>query len=189
MSSERYVLDALAKGTFSPARSLHGGLHELAHFWWMIADPNSAEDWINEGLAEFSAFRASSKRFGPARRTQLLSAYLQDASQCATRTPITSTGYQSEDRYVNRYEKVSLLLAVLEQRHGSKAMDGLLRKVFQAFRGTRLATTPAVLALAEQQLGGAARTFLEAGLNQQDFPLEAIRKDLQLPAPAAVPKA
>ena len=49
--------DALAT-----AATLHGTLHELAHFWWRIVAASTPSDWINEGLAEYSAFRLSGLR-------------------------------------------------------------------------------------------------------------------------------
>ena len=38
----------------------------VAHFWWIIADPASPHDWINEGLAEFTPFRLTEEQFGKA---------------------------------------------------------------------------------------------------------------------------
>lgn len=182
--SEVRVQESLGKGNYSPMRSYHGGIHEVAHFWWQVADA-SREDWINEGLAEFTALRMSARRFGSERRMRLLASFVQDASECTTKVSILETDSKSPDRYVNHYEKTSLLLSVLEQRHGAAAMEAFLRSVYQAFKGTRTARTPEVLALLERHLSREARIFLEAGLKTQDFPLEAIRMELKLPAPKA----
>ena len=116
---------------------------------------------------------------------RLLASFVQDASECTTKVSILETDSKSPDRYVNHYEKTSLLLSVLEQRHGAAAMEAFLRSVYQAFKGTRTARTPEVLALLERHLSREARIFLEAGLKTQDFPLEAIRMELKLPAPKA----
>lgn len=175
-----------AKGTYSPAMGFHGGIHEVAHFWWHLADVNR-EDWLNEGLAEFSALRMSAKQFGPERRKELLTQFLQDAAECSERISILGTNFRHDDRYVNLYEKTSLLLAVLEKRHGAAAMDAFLKEVYQSFKGTRAATTIAALVMAEKRFGRANRVFLEEALNAATFPLEAVRRELDLPAPKVRP--
>ncbi len=49
---------------FGVAREFKYLAHEAAHFWWMIAGPNMLDDRINEGLAEFSSFRAAEEMYG-----------------------------------------------------------------------------------------------------------------------------
>jgi hypothetical protein len=181
--SEDFVRSQVAKGTYSPAESFRGGIHEAAHFWWHVADTNR-EDWLNEGLAEYSAVRMTILLFGQPQRKALLAAFLQHASRCRDKVSILGTTFRHDDRYVNHYEKTSLLLAVLEQRHGAEAMDAFLKDIHQAFKGTRGATTAAVLTLAEKRFGHASRTFLEEALNAVAFPLEAVGRELDLPLPA-----
>ena len=61
--SEEFAEQELKK-EYGEAKDFHGNGHEMAHFWWQLADTNNPDDWINEGLAEFSAFRLSEERFG-----------------------------------------------------------------------------------------------------------------------------
>ena len=28
--------------------SMHGSLHEMGHFWWILANSSTSDDWINE---------------------------------------------------------------------------------------------------------------------------------------------
>jgi hypothetical protein len=56
--SEEYALHRINE-PYGKARNFHGNCHEMAHFWWILADTDSPDDWLNEGLAEFSAFRLS----------------------------------------------------------------------------------------------------------------------------------
>ena len=60
--SEEYAVGLLGQ-EFGQARDFHGSVHELSHFWWHIADAATADDWMNEGPAEYSAFRLSEEFF------------------------------------------------------------------------------------------------------------------------------
>ena len=59
------------------ARDLRYIAHEVAHYWWHLADTNTPEDWINEGLAEYSALLVSRTLFG----TEFADALLEDYRQ------------------------------------------------------------------------------------------------------------
>src|SRR6202012_5130405 len=86
-------------GKYGAAAELHGQLHELAHFWWSIADANGTDDWINEGAAEYSAMVISGRRFGPEFRRFLIKRYQDDARTGSTQEAIVSTSSSSRDRY------------------------------------------------------------------------------------------
>ena len=132
---------------------MQGAAHELAHFWWSIADATTGDDWINEGLAEYSALAAAGSRFGQGARDSLLAAYRRDAAQSQTAVTVAATPTDSPDRYVNRYEKPALLLAEAEQTYGPEPLREALRTVYARFRGTRAATTAAVLSIIGDVLG------------------------------------
>ena len=61
--SEKRALKIL-KEPFGNERDIKGNVHELAHFWWSIADTNTNNDWINEGLAEYSAMSFATHQYG-----------------------------------------------------------------------------------------------------------------------------
>jgi hypothetical protein len=175
--SEKYAL-SLMKEEFGEARDFHGGAHELAHFWWAIADPNTPDDWINEGLAEFSAFRLSEERFGKAFADTLIQEYRQHAKDSRTSSPIAETETSSPDRYVNRYEKVALMFIEAQRRFGQESTDKLLRSLCTRFAATRNATTELFLEEAETQMGKEAQAFFRnalydksGGLSASDHPL------------------
>lgn len=142
-------------------RVMQGAAHELAHFWWSIADVGTGDDWINEGLAEYSAFSAATAEFGQPARDSLLAQYRQDAAQSQTDATIVATAADSRDRYVNRYEKPVLLLAELEQTYGRERVHRALREVYARFHGTRAATTAAVLTIFGQVLSPDAAARLK----------------------------
>ena len=156
ISSARYRNRQLAR-PLGRMRVMQGAAHELAHFWWSIADVGTADDWINEGFAEYSAFVAVASEFGEAARDSLLAGYRRDATRSEANTTIAAS---SAEGYVNRYEKPALLLADLEQTYGPGRVRDALRAVYSQFRGTRAATTAAVLSIIGRVLGPAAEARL-----------------------------
>ncbi len=80
---------------FGEARDFGHNCHELAHFWWMLVDPNTPDDWINEGLAEFSAFRISEEIFGKVFAEMRIGEYRQNASESKTSDSIAETEQSS----------------------------------------------------------------------------------------------
>jgi hypothetical protein len=165
---EDYALSILDQA-FGQARDLHGACHELAHFWWMIADTSTPDDWINEGLAEYSAFRLSEEFHGEAFADILVQEYREHAGASQTGTPIVATTGSSDDRYVNRYEKTALIYIEARRRYGQESLDHLFRALYTMFAGTRGATTDRFLEEAERQLGSEARDFLHRALHQGEW--------------------
>jgi hypothetical protein len=143
------------------ARSFLGTAHELAHFWWGVADTETHDDWINEGLAEFSAFSAASALFGSEVRDSLLAGYRRSIPTGKLSTPIAATPNESPDRYLNHYQKPTLLFASLESTVGQNRLMEFLRKIYEAHHERRDATTPAVLRIARNVLGAEAERRLE----------------------------
>jgi hypothetical protein len=160
ISSAAYRNRQLA-GPLGPIRVMQGATHELAHFWWSIADVATGDDWINEGLAEYSALAAVTARFGQIARDSLLAVYRRDAARSQTTATIAATPAQSPDRYVNRYEKPALLLAELDSVYGLRMREAL-GLVYTRFRGTRAATTAEVLSIMGGVLGPGAEARLRA---------------------------
>jgi hypothetical protein len=158
ISSARYRNRQLARA-LGRMRVMQGAAHELAHFWWSIADVGTTDDWINEGLAEHSAFAAVAAEFGEAARDSLLAGYRRDATRSEATTTIAAS---SAEGYVNRYEKPVLLLADIEQTYGPGRVRDALRELYGRFRGTRAATTAAVLSIFGRILGLEAEARLKA---------------------------
>ncbi len=127
------------------------------------------DDWINEGLAEFSAFRLSEEFFDKAFADLLVREYREHAAQSKTETPITETEGSSEDRYVNRYEKVTLLLLEARRRFGQESLDRVLKALHTRYAGTRKATTEFLLEEVETQLGADAKVFFSTTLSQKKW--------------------
>ncbi len=179
--SEGYAQDQL-RGDFGLARAAHGSCHELAHFWWHIAGAESPDDWINEGLAEFSAYRLSRELFGDAFAARLLTEYREHAAKSSEEVAIAETASSSADRYVNRYEKTTLLLVEASRRFGQERLDEVLRSLYERHSGKGGATTALFLAEVESRLGAPGRAFFEDALFAKRWSEDLLRPPAESPA-------
>jgi hypothetical protein len=167
--SEKYAMSQRHK-EFGQARSFHGAAHEMGHFWWSIADANTPDDWINEGLAEFSAYRLSEQYSGKDFADLLVKEYQEHAAQSKTEAAIAETQTTSDDRYVNRYEKTTLLFVEARRRFGQERLDGVFKALYSRFAVMRNATTALFLEEVEKQLGPEAKAFFSEALYRKNLP-------------------
>jgi hypothetical protein len=165
--SEERTLQKLSE-PFGEARDFSHNCHELAHFWWMLVDPNTTDDWINEGLAEFSAFRISEEIFGKSFAEMRIGEYRQNASESKTSDAIAETEQSSADREVNRYYKTTLMFLDAQNRFGAEPLDKVLRALYARFAGNHQATTALFLEEVERQMGKEAQTFFRDTLYRKN---------------------
>ena len=144
---------------FGVDEDLHGAVHELSHFWWRIADTSGPNDWLNEGLAEYSSFRLSGLLSGSAFQDKLLDRYRTHARDEPGDIAIAETPTDSKMRYVNRYERTTLMFHTAGNRFGQDHLDALLRALYSRFSGDKGATTVLFLEMAEQHIGNKAKDF------------------------------
>jgi Peptidase family M1 domain len=145
--------------------NIQGNIHELSHFWWQIADINTPDDWINEGLAEYSSFSYASQKFGKGFRNYLMNQYLDDISKNHENISIVDTKSDSSSRYVNRYEKTTILFCLLEKKFGRQKLIEALRAFYVEFKGTRKATTTSFLVTLKKYIGIKATHFAQEYLS------------------------
>jgi len=84
--SEKFALEQRSN-KFGYARDFRLNAHEIAHLW-SKASTSTPDDWINEGLAEFSALLASEKLIGKSFSDLLISEYQGIVDISKTQTPI-----------------------------------------------------------------------------------------------------
>jgi aminopeptidase N len=167
--AEEYALYEMSQ-EFGEARDFHGNCHELAHFWWLLADTSTPDDWINEGLAEFSAFRLSQERFGQDFADKLIGEYRQHASESQTSAAIAETESSSPDRYVNRYEKTTLMFVEAQRRFGPEQLDDFLKSLHSRYAGAHRLTTALFLQEVESRMGEEAREFFQEAVYRKHSP-------------------
>ncbi|HML46849.1 MAG TPA: hypothetical protein PKE04_08885, partial [Clostridia bacterium] len=151
----------------------HGEFHEMAHSWWGVADV-TAQDWINEGGAEFSSFLLCSRLYGKDCADALLASYWEHIEEAGTGFSIAETPPSSPDRYVNHYEKTTLMYLEACRRFGESEVIGLLRALYERHCASRDATTEGFLALCREKLSPEAERFFRQCLyakNWRDAPV------------------
>ena len=144
-------------GKFGSARDFRYLTHEMAHYWWGFADTNTPDDWLNEGLAEYSALEVSEELVGKDFADQLRKEYRSRIAASTSETPIAATQGGSPDRELNRYDKPTLLFDQARRRYGSEGWDAFLRALYLRFAETHVATTEAFLDEVGKRLGNDAR--------------------------------
>jgi len=162
VSEER--AQGVLSGPNGEANDFRDNAHEMAHFWWTISDPATPNDWINEGLAEFSAFRLTEDRFGRPFADARLAGYRKNAGRSKTTASIAKTASDSPDREINRYDKAALMLLEAQRRFGAEPLDRLLKELQTRYAGTLQATTANFLAEAGKQMGPEAEAYFHAEL-------------------------
>lgn len=167
VTSEERAL-ALRRQPLGRARDLHHVAHEVAHFWWHRADASTPEDWINEGLAEYSAFLVSEELSGSDFARTLLAEYQERSDDSATTVSIVQTPNDSPAREVNRYARPVLLFEDARRRCGDERLRAFVRGLHRRFSASS-ATTGAFLEEAEASLGREARDRFAAALERRDW--------------------
>jgi len=154
---------------FGRARDLRYVAHEIAHYWWHQADTATPDDWINEGLAEYTAWLAAGPLAGRAFAAELLAEYRQRSADSATTSAIAETENGSPDREVNRYARPVLILDEGQRRYGSERMTAFLQALYRRFAGSGRATTADFLDEAGVRLGPEARAAFEEALRRRSW--------------------
>jgi hypothetical protein len=165
--SEERAQNAMSE-EYGEAKDFRNNCHEIAHFWWMLADPNTPDDWINEGLAEFSALRISGDLFGKAFTEVRIGEYQQNAKESQTADAIAETQSSSPDREVNRYDKSTLLFLEAQRRFGQESLDRVFKVLYTRFAETHNATTASFLEEVGKQMGKDPEIFFRESLYRKN---------------------
>jgi hypothetical protein len=131
--------------------------HEIAHQWWgmTVGVGDDRDDWLNEGLAEFSAWDLErDRRASPAGAGLRGAEYLNQAG-LGFDGPIVrpDSAFDSmADREVALYAKAPFVLRMLQHLVGRDTLDAVLRRYAARYR-YRAARTADLLVLADSVSG------------------------------------
>ncbi|HCE56530.1 MAG TPA: hypothetical protein DER09_01735 [Prolixibacteraceae bacterium] len=148
------------------ARDFQLNAHEIAHLW---SKANWEHDWINEGLAEYSAFLASEKFIGTEFTKLLSEEYNNAIENSATQLSILETTGDSWESHINRYYKPTVLLNTLRQKYGEEKMAEFIALLNTAFIQNQGGTTVIFLNVLEEVFGKDAYDFFNEGLNRKNW--------------------
>lgn len=133
--------------------------HEMAHLWWHRASVTDWHDWLNESLAEYASLLVCRNAFG----TEWFEGRIADYTAVIdTLPPIWGIDRQHDDAFDTLYRKGPALVYQWQTLVGEAAFHGFLAKFYQK----QLHTTEHFLQLAEDMLGEAVRTRMEADLKR-----------------------
>jgi hypothetical protein len=150
--------ESLAANPSTQAVRLKGAYHEMAHFWWAVARSDALDDWINEALAEFTAWRLVRERAGAEPAAAIEAGFRKDALGEKVAVAITASR-EEPARYVNRYEKGALVFIGVERRFGWPRLQACLRRVLLDARREPM-TTDRFLAVVRETIDGTAADYV-----------------------------
>ena len=135
--------------------------HELAHNWSTGASASGPDNWLNESFAEFVSARFI-------RATSGDSAYAKIVAQWKERgtgqPPIWTPASKGRPSARTSYAKAPHLLARLEERIGSAAMNEILRRFMT---NSAIRTTPALLEVIGDVAGAETGAWFRGELARQ----------------------
>ncbi len=138
-----------------------GGIaHEMAHFWWSIADSRTWEDWLNEAFAEYSMLLYFRERLGKEEFRTKIELYQNRIQNTPAIWGIDRNGPEA---YTVLYEKGALVLYELELKLGQDRFISFLRLILE--KGIK--TTDELLILVENEISKGVREWLESQLKIQ----------------------
>lgn len=100
--------------------------HEISHLWWIGADSNTWEDWLNESFAEYSALLLYRDRYGTDEFEKKIEKYRQAVIDCP---PIYGLSRSNEKAYLTLYAKGPVILNKFEQKIGTNNFRKLLKEL------------------------------------------------------------
>jgi hypothetical protein len=169
--SENYAMEQRAL-KYGYARDFRLNTHELAHYW-SAADVNSPDDWINEGLAEYSALLISEKVIGRDFSDVLISEYRGIVQNSHTQMAIVETYGDSWEREINRYYKPTLLLNDIREKYGEEKLNQFLKTLNARVVVSQNATTEIFLDALEVSIDKDAKNSFEEALHRKVWTPEA----------------
>lgn len=149
--SENFALDQ-RRLKFGPARDFRLDAHEMAHYW-SKADPGTPDDWINEGLAEYTALLISEEIIGEDFYHVLLAEYNGIVKNSHTHDAIAETQTDPREREINHYYRPVLFLNDLRVKYGDKKLKLFIKSLYTNFKKDGKADTGIFLESVEKNFG------------------------------------
>jgi len=98
--------------------------HEFSHLWWLKAEKDNWEDWLNESFAEYSAMMAIREYYGEEDYLKSLNKRREGMEKLP---PIKGIDRRDKDAYGVLYNKGCVLLSELEAKMGKENFLSLLK--------------------------------------------------------------
>jgi hypothetical protein len=172
--SEEYAQSQL-RSPDAKVRRFQGQAHEIGHFWWMLTDSTTPDNWIDEALAEFFALQAVEEFFGDGSTREILKKYQSDIMGTTDSKPILETIRSDQAAYVLFYEKGAMIFRMLKDMLGEERLFQILKAFYSSQKGTQDATTEDLLGTFGRETDLNLESFFNQFLNANFLPsLEAV---------------
>ena len=149
---DNYFVTYDSQGDFFENKPFHYGnfSHEIAHFWWHKANGATADNWINESLAEVSSLLAVKGFLGEKAFQQKLERHQQRATSIPD--SLTLTNYERFGEYdqIMAYSVGTLVWYSIYEQIGELAFFQLLREIDEE----KISTTHELIAILDRKFEG-----------------------------------
>jgi hypothetical protein len=171
---EASVLNQL-QTKYYQARNFRYITHEIAHYWWSLANTATSDDWINEGLSEYCSLWISEEVYGKVFTEQLVKEYIERSEKARADVSIAETTGGSDFREVNRYDKPALFFYFTARRYGKEKMLDFMSSFYEDCLKSKSVTTLFFLDEVESYFGKKARDYFGQTLFSREWNLERIK--------------
>ena len=131
--------------------------HEIGHFWWTGASPNTWEDWLNESFAEYAAVLAVGDKYGKDAEAKLLEKYKKSIEGLPA---IWGISRNDSKATLLLYRKGPVLLNRLRAEIGGEGFSKFLHTLYRR----QIRSTAVLLNLLEELQGKKVREAFESDL-------------------------
>ena len=178
--SREVLRDGVDPGTAAGRLGFVRLAHEIGHLWWRLASNYTYDDWLNEGLAEYSGLSALEARAGADAVRPLLEHYTRRVRDLWGGPSIGVTLRSDPESEVLFFAKAALVLRQLEGVIGKEAFRGTLSEYYRTYQDAlpAEADTVAFRRIAERQHGGDLIWFFQRLV--YDATLPQIRLDYEV---------
>jgi hypothetical protein len=141
--------------------------HEIAHFFWTVTTPNirPPDSWINEGLAEYSAWLAVGKMYGQ----DYFNTCLEQASRIILKEPRVFLTHSAQDDYF--YAFVPYIYHMLRYNVGDSLFFAILKQLHPTIGTSGKTSAPAFVGILQKFTSTKLDAFFGEWLSREEFPI------------------
>lgn len=145
--------------------------HEIAHFFWIVTTQNvrPPDSWINEGLAEYSAWLAVQKIFGQ----DYFNKCLANAATIILKKPQVYLRHSAQDDYF--YAFVPYIYHMLRYDFGDSLFFAILRQLHPTIGTSGKITAPAFIDTLQRFTSTRLDTFFGQWFSRDTLPILSFR--------------
>jgi hypothetical protein len=147
----------LVPGTYN---SIGMPAHEAAHFYWNFSSFIENEDWIMEGITEYSTLSYIVENCDSRIASSMLEAGFKDIIACKSGETVMDTRPGTPCSIVNKYAKPAWIYLSAAKKYGFENIDSFFTNLYQEYSGVRNITANDYLRLFSDAVGSEAFAYI-----------------------------